>query len=47
VTLTASTFNLFVQVEVLLAIQTRYEFSRSLANRSSHAAGIDLYRPAF
>jgi hypothetical protein len=35
-----------VRIESLLAIQTLYKFSGSLANRSSDAAGFDLYRPA-
>jgi hypothetical protein len=35
-----------IHVEALLAVQTLHKFSRSLANRSSDAAGIDFYRPA-
>jgi hypothetical protein len=33
-------------MESLLAIQTLQKVSRSPANRSSDAAGIDFYRPA-
>jgi hypothetical protein len=35
-----------VRIESLLAIQTPHKVSRSLANRSSDAAGINFYRPA-
>ncbi len=35
-----------VRIESLLAVQTLYELSCGLANRSSDAAGIDSYRPA-
>jgi hypothetical protein len=35
-----------IHVEALLAVQTLHKLACSLANRSSDAAGIDLYRPA-